>query len=82
IDIDRRTQKRVRRFEFAICKLKCYNFSKGKRLKFAWLRSGNADYAYYARYLSGSGSSNSAFPSRLLAVRPALYFYPAKGLQT
>ncbi|MDE7306675.1 MAG: hypothetical protein K2N33_04730 [Clostridia bacterium] len=31
--MNRRTQKRVRRFEFAICKLKCYNFSKGKRLK-------------------------------------------------
>ncbi|MDE6001476.1 MAG: hypothetical protein K2G96_04060 [Clostridia bacterium] len=56
-----------------------YNQPKGKRLKLAWLRTG--DYwagSYTVDYQSGIGCAAATYVSKLLAVRPALHFYSAK----
>ncbi len=52
-----------------------YNRAKGKRLLFAWLRSGPTRNAYSDSCLTGNGCSDYAYASHLLAVRPALHFY-------
>ncbi len=49
-----------------------YNVLKGKKLLFAWLRSGDGVVSTTVDYISGIGCAVSAYGSKLLAVRPAL----------
>ncbi|MDE6001404.1 MAG: hypothetical protein K2G96_03695, partial [Clostridia bacterium] len=50
-----------------------YNRVKGKRLIFAWLRTGDGHVGYDGYWLSGSGAYLDCATATLLAVRPALY---------
>ena len=60
-----------------------YNRAKGKRLYFAWLRSGGISTSDDANYLCGIGDIGDALPVRHLAVRPALPLLPRQtGCQT
>ena len=47
--------------------------STGFDAQSSWLRSGNADYAGYANFLTASGSGSNTTVSSVAAVRPALH---------